>query len=145
MWAFASRAHPAQGEIYFNNEGQNILPVFLDPNEKFSFRVTKVIHNCLVADRHPPAERPKRSDLEHGWPTEIREGVLKDLEIVSLQGGRSKVGVLGSGIVGRVLGASCVTQGHEPMLSTRGLHAMIRLAVWNADAPHIMQPDALAA
>ncbi|MBV8732542.1 MAG: UbiD family decarboxylase [Acidobacteriia bacterium] len=76
VWAFASRAHPAHGEIYFNNEAQNILPVFLDQNEKFSFRVTKVIHNCLLADRYAPHERPKRSDLEHGWPREIRGRVL---------------------------------------------------------------------
>jgi UbiD family decarboxylase len=75
VWAFASRAHPAHGEIYFGDEPQNILPVFLDPNEKFSFRVTKVIHNCLLADRFPAGERPKRSDLDHGWPAEIGERV----------------------------------------------------------------------
>jgi UbiD family decarboxylase len=77
VWAFASRAHPSHGEIYFNNEAQNILPVFLDPNEKFGFRVTKVIHNCLLADRYPVKERPLRSDLEHGWPQEVREEVLE--------------------------------------------------------------------
>ena len=78
VWAFASRAHPAHGEIYFKNEAQNILPVFLDQNEKFSFIVTKVIHNCLLADRHPPTERPKRSDLEYGWPAEVRQRVLEN-------------------------------------------------------------------
>ncbi len=77
VWAFASRAHPSHGEIYFNNEAQNILPVFLDPNEKFAFRVTKVIHNCLMADRFPPSERPVRSDLEHGWPAHIRQRVFE--------------------------------------------------------------------
>ncbi len=76
VWAFASRAHPSHGEIYFKNEAQNILPVFLDANEKFSFRVTKVIYNCLMADRFPRAERPVRSDLEHGWPAEIRRRVV---------------------------------------------------------------------
>jgi 4-hydroxy-3-polyprenylbenzoate decarboxylase len=76
VWAFASRAHPSHGEIYFNNEAQNILPVFLDPNEKFAFRVTKVIYNCLLADRYPVVERPLRSDLEHGWPAAIRDRVL---------------------------------------------------------------------
>ena len=78
VWAFASRAHPAHGEIYFKNEAQNILPVFLDPNEKFSFRVTKVIHNCLLADRYPDEKRPLRSDLEHGWPDQIRSRVLEN-------------------------------------------------------------------
>ncbi|MBV8842043.1 MAG: UbiD family decarboxylase [Bryobacterales bacterium] len=77
VWAFASRSHPSHGEIYFKNEAQNILPVFLDPNEKFSFSVTKVIHNCLMADRFIPEERPVRSDLEHGWPAHIRQRVLE--------------------------------------------------------------------
>lgn len=77
VWAFASRAHPSHGEIYFKNEAQNILPIFLDPNEKFAFQVTKVIYNCLLADRFPATDRPKRSDLEHGWPTDIRERVLE--------------------------------------------------------------------
>ena len=77
VWAFASRAHPSHGELYFRNEAQNILPVFLDASEKFSFRTTKVIHNCLLADRFPPGERPLRSDLEHGWPPEIRTRVLE--------------------------------------------------------------------
>jgi hypothetical protein len=52
-------------------------PGFLDPNEKFGFRVTKVIHNCLLADRYPIKERALRSDLEHGWPQEVREQVLE--------------------------------------------------------------------
>ncbi len=76
VWAFASRAHPAHGEIHFGKEPQNILPVFLDPDEKFAFQVTKVIHNCLLADRYPAGGRPKRSDLNNGWPAEIRERVL---------------------------------------------------------------------
>jgi 4-hydroxy-3-polyprenylbenzoate decarboxylase len=78
VWAFASRAHPPHGEIYFENEAQNILPVFLDSDEKFSFHKTKVIHNCLLADRYPPSERPQRSDLEHGWPHEVKEKVLRE-------------------------------------------------------------------
>lgn len=76
VWAFASRAHPAHGEVYFKDEAQNALPVFLDPDEKHTFRTVKVIHNCLLADRFPPAERPKRSDLRNGWPAEVREHVL---------------------------------------------------------------------
>jgi 4-hydroxy-3-polyprenylbenzoate decarboxylase len=76
VWAFASRAHPSHGEIYFKNEAQNALPVFLDPDEKHTFRTVKVVHNCLLADRFPPAERPRRSDLLNGWPPEIRDRVL---------------------------------------------------------------------
>ena len=76
VWAFASRAHPSHGEVYFRNEAQNALPVFLDPDEKHTFKTVKVIHNCLLADRFAAAERPKRSDLQNGWPAEVREQVL---------------------------------------------------------------------
>jgi 4-hydroxy-3-polyprenylbenzoate decarboxylase len=76
VWAFASRAHPAHGEVYFRNEAQNALPVFLDPDEKHTFRTVKVIHNALLADRFPPGERPVRSDLVHGWPEDVRARVL---------------------------------------------------------------------
>lgn len=78
VWAFASRAHPAHGEIYFRDEAQNALPVFLDPDEKHSFRTVKVIHNALLADRFAPPERPKRSDLVNGWPQAVREQVLRN-------------------------------------------------------------------
>lgn len=75
VWAFASRAHPSHGEIYFKDEAQNNLPIFLDPNEKFAFHVTKVIYNCLLADRYPAGQRPLRSDFEHGWPADITNAV----------------------------------------------------------------------
>jgi UbiD family decarboxylase len=78
VWAFASRAHPSHGEIYFRNEAQNILPVFLDESEKFSFKTTKVIHNCLLADRFSIAKRPKWSDFLNSWTPEIQEKVLND-------------------------------------------------------------------
>lgn len=78
VWAFASRAHPSHGEIYFGDQAQNILPVFLDPNEKHTFRTVKVIHNALLADRFAPAERPLRSDLVNGWPKKIRQLVLEN-------------------------------------------------------------------
>lgn len=76
VWAFASRAHPSHGEIYFQEEAQNILPVFLDANEKFSFKTTKVMHNCLLADRFPVDQRPKRSDFHNSWPEELQEKIL---------------------------------------------------------------------
>ena len=76
VWAFASRAHPSHGEIYFKNEAQNALPVFLDPDEKFAFRTTKVAHNALLADRYPKDKRPVRSDFAHGWPQSIQDKVL---------------------------------------------------------------------
>ncbi|MBV9559667.1 MAG: UbiD family decarboxylase [Bradyrhizobium sp.] len=78
VWAFASRAHPSHGEIYFNEEAQNSLPVFLDSGEKFTYRTTKVIHNALLADRFPVERRPKRSDLENGWPASIGRQVIEN-------------------------------------------------------------------
>lgn len=56
---------------------QNALPVFLDPDEKHTFKTVKVIHNALLADRFAPGDRPKRSDLVNGWPAEVREHVLR--------------------------------------------------------------------
>ncbi len=76
-WAFASRSHPSHSEVYFRGEAQNILPVFLDQAEKFSFKATKIIHNALLADRFPAHERPRRSDLQNGWPAETGDRVRK--------------------------------------------------------------------
>jgi 4-hydroxy-3-polyprenylbenzoate decarboxylase len=75
VWAFASRAHPHHGEIYFEGRAQNNLPVFLDPDEKFKYHTTKVVHNCLLADRFAPHERPIAASLEHGWPRQMAEQV----------------------------------------------------------------------
>jgi len=77
VWAFGSRAHPHHGEIYFEGQAQNSLPVFLDPNEKFTYHTTKVVHNCLLADRFPPGQRPMAADLTHGgWPPELVARVI---------------------------------------------------------------------
>lgn len=78
VWAFASRAHPAHGEVYFNEEAQNILPVFLEQSEKQRFKVTKVIYNCLLADRFEVDKRPVRSDFTNSWSKEIQEKVLSN-------------------------------------------------------------------
>jgi 4-hydroxy-3-polyprenylbenzoate decarboxylase len=77
VWAFATRAHPHDGDVYFENRAQNNLPVFLGPEEKFSYHTTKVVHNCLLADRFPIEERPVAADLAHGWPVEIQRRVLE--------------------------------------------------------------------
>jgi UbiD family decarboxylase len=75
VWAFATRAHPAHGEVYFRDEAQNNLAVFLDPNEKFAYHVTKVVHNCLLGDRYPPAERPVAGSLANTWPASVQRRV----------------------------------------------------------------------
>src|SRR6478609_602237 len=76
IWAFASRAHPEHGEIHFANEPQNILPIYLDAHERLSYHATKIVHNCLIADRFDKNERPTPSDLTHAWPADIRQHVI---------------------------------------------------------------------
>jgi UbiD family decarboxylase len=78
VWAFASRAHPHHGEIEFSGQAQNILPVFLDADEKFTYHATKVIYNCLLADRFPVGDRPIAADLAHGWPPDLVARVIKN-------------------------------------------------------------------
>ncbi len=80
VWAFATRAHPHHGEIEFPGQAQNNLPIFLDPDEKFSYHATKVIHNCLLADRFPVGQRPIVASLERGWPKEIVDRVRTNWE-----------------------------------------------------------------
>lgn len=76
IWAFASRAHPEHGEVHFDNEPYGNLAVYLDSTEKFSFHAKKVVHNCLLADRFAPDERPVAADFAHGWPAAIGDRVL---------------------------------------------------------------------
>lgn len=76
IWAFASRGHPEHGEVHFEREPQNILPIYLDSHEQLSYQATKVVYNCLIADRFAPDERPVPSDFAHAWPADIRQHVL---------------------------------------------------------------------
>jgi hypothetical protein len=76
VWAFASRAHPHPGEIEFAGQPQNNLPVFLDPEEKFTYHATKVVHNCLLAHRIAPGARPVAADLANGWPADMVARVI---------------------------------------------------------------------
>lgn len=76
IWAFASRAHPEHGEVHFANEPQNILPVYLDAHEQLSYHATKVVYNCLIADRFAPGQRPVASDFAHNWSPQLQQHVL---------------------------------------------------------------------
>jgi 4-hydroxy-3-polyprenylbenzoate decarboxylase len=76
VWAFATRAHPSHGEVYFSDESFSNLAVFLETSEKFAYHVTKVVHNCLLADRFPDAARPRAGSFENAWPQEIQQRVL---------------------------------------------------------------------
>lgn len=50
--------------------------MFLDAEEKFSFRTTKVAHNALISGRYPRDHRPIWSDLAPGWPKQVAERVM---------------------------------------------------------------------
>lgn len=76
IWAFASRAHPEHGEVHFPSESQNILPIYLDAHEQLSYHATKVVHNCLIADRFPAEDRPTPSDFAHSWPKDLQQHVI---------------------------------------------------------------------
>lgn len=76
VWAFATRAHPEHGEFHYPNEPSDQLAVYLSREEAHSYRAGKVIHNCLLADLYPPAERPVMGSLENGWPVDVRQRVL---------------------------------------------------------------------
>jgi 4-hydroxy-3-polyprenylbenzoate decarboxylase len=76
VWAFATRAHPTHGEIYFPDKPTAALSVYLDEQEAHTYRAGKVIHNALLADRFAPADRPREGNLANGWPADVRQRVL---------------------------------------------------------------------
>jgi UbiD family decarboxylase len=76
IWAFASRVHPEHGEVHFKNEPQNILPIYLDAHEQLSYHATKVVYNCLIADRFPVDARPVASDFAHAWSADLQQRVI---------------------------------------------------------------------
>lgn len=76
VFAFSTRAHPLHGEIYFPDRANVDLYVYLEPGEKGTWRSTKVVHNCLLADRYSPAERPRKGTFANGWPAETQQKVL---------------------------------------------------------------------
>ncbi|MGW2251075.1 hypothetical protein ACWCXH_12835 [Kitasatospora sp. NPDC001660] len=80
IWAFASRSHPEHGEAHFPAQPQNIIPVYLDEHERLSYHATKVVYNCLLADRFPADQRPVASDFAHNWSPELQQQVLDNWE-----------------------------------------------------------------
>jgi UbiD family decarboxylase len=76
VWAFATRSHPSRGGVYFENEAQNNLGVFLNAEEHAKYHVTKVVHNCLLGDTHSVEDRPVAGSLANTWPPEIQERVI---------------------------------------------------------------------
>ncbi|MBU3062369.1 UbiD family decarboxylase [Nocardia sp. NEAU-G5] len=76
IWAFTSRAHPEHSEIHFDNEPQNILPIYLEAYERLSYHSTKVVYNCLLADRFAADEQPVPADFAHNWTPQMQQHVL---------------------------------------------------------------------
>ncbi len=67
---------PATAEIVV--EGHISHTDLAEEDEKFSFKTTKVIHNCLLADRFSIEKRPKRSDFLNSWTPEIQAKISND-------------------------------------------------------------------
>ncbi|GGR89251.1 UbiD-like decarboxylase [Streptomyces aureoverticillatus] len=78
VYAFASRAHPGTGAFPYPDRLASYLPVFMDSQERTTCSTTKVVHNCLLADRYPPGARPVVADFRHGWPLDIQNRVLEN-------------------------------------------------------------------
>lgn len=76
VWAFATRAHPAHGEVHFPDRDNVDLYVYLEEQERHTWRSSKVIHNCLLADRYPERDRPRKGSFTNGWPEPVRHRVL---------------------------------------------------------------------
>jgi UbiD family decarboxylase len=76
VWAFATRGHPEHGEVRFPAEPTAALSVYLDEAERHSYKASKVVYNCLLADRFTREDRPVKGSLEHGWPPDIRQRIL---------------------------------------------------------------------
>jgi hypothetical protein len=66
--------------VYFPDKDNVDLYVYLEEKEKGTWRSTKVVHNCLIADRYLAATLPRKSTLTNAWPTEIRQRVLSSWE-----------------------------------------------------------------
>ena len=78
IWAFASRAHPLHGSVHFAGQPSGNLSVYLDPVEKMTYHVNKVVYNCLLADRFLPDERPVAADFAHCWPNALQRQVIEN-------------------------------------------------------------------
>ena len=78
VWAYASRSHPARDTLALEDQPMLNLPIFLTADEKARSRATKVVHNCLVADRTKPFGNLERVTFGDGWPQDIRSRVVSN-------------------------------------------------------------------
>ncbi|MBI1831773.1 MAG: UbiD family decarboxylase [Planctomycetes bacterium] len=76
VWAFATRNHPATGQVLFPDQPVLPLVAFLSGAERQAKRGTKVIYNCLPPSDRSADETPRRSSFRFLWPKEVQEKVL---------------------------------------------------------------------
>jgi 4-hydroxy-3-polyprenylbenzoate decarboxylase len=76
VWAFATRNHPARGQVLFPDEKVLPLVAFLGADERQALRGTKVVYNCLPPADVPPEQAARRSSFRFLWPREVQEKVL---------------------------------------------------------------------
>jgi UbiD family decarboxylase len=86
VWAFATRNHPATGQMLFPNEKVLPLVAFLSAAERQATRGTKVIYNCLPAEDGPPEQAPRRSSFRFLWPKEIQDRVVTNWQRYGFSG-----------------------------------------------------------
>lgn len=76
VWAFATRHHPARGEVHFDGQAENNLLVFLEDGEKAAFRGAKAVYLCLLNEHYTAQNRPHEVSFTEDWPAEIQQRVL---------------------------------------------------------------------
>ncbi|MBI4532553.1 MAG: UbiD family decarboxylase, partial [Candidatus Melainabacteria bacterium] len=64
VWAFASRAHPVDGQFLFPDQPPFPLQLFVTSEEKVTRKSTKVIYSCLYQDSLSEQELPRRLTLQ---------------------------------------------------------------------------------
>jgi UbiD family decarboxylase len=78
VWAFASRAHPENGQFLFPDQPPFPLQLFISQQEKISKKSTKVIYSCLYPDDMEEEEIPKRLSLGNLCGEPMEKKILAD-------------------------------------------------------------------
>ncbi|MFC7304246.1 hypothetical protein ACFQVC_08485 [Streptomyces monticola] len=73
VWAFATRGHPRDGRLTF--EDMPLLPLMIcyTAAERMTATGPKLAHNCLLPE--PGPQRPRRCSFAHNYPPEVRRRV----------------------------------------------------------------------
>ncbi|MEH0572993.1 hypothetical protein QBA54_00320 [Streptomyces sp. B21-108] len=73
MWAPATRVHPVDRTVRFEDGPVLQLLTCYTKEERHAARATKVVHDALLP---APAEREALSDFAHTYPAAVRAKVL---------------------------------------------------------------------